>query len=233
MRYEAVIFDYGNTLVSYYTRTQWPAVFEQCLRKAAALVRNCAGQTPPWGQLCERAGRQHRSGMNITIRPMEDRLQAVFGSPNFELERMDCLCRAFLEPIFNTARLHGDVLPALAALRAEGTRLGALSNLPWGSPWKPWHDEIARHGIFQAVDAAVTCREAGFRKPAPQPFELIASRLTVNSHRCVFVGDDPRWDIVDARSVGMDVVLIDRHGEWPPQDCPTVKSLATLMELLR
>ena len=36
MRYDAVIFDLGNTLVSYYSRAQWPGVLAQAVEEVAA-----------------------------------------------------------------------------------------------------------------------------------------------------------------------------------------------------
>ena len=40
MRYEAVIFDLGNTLVSYYSRAQWPGVLAQAVEEVAAYLRS-------------------------------------------------------------------------------------------------------------------------------------------------------------------------------------------------
>ena len=105
--------------------------------------------------------------------------------------------------------------------------------LPWGSPWEPWHEEMARHGLTAAVDAVATCREAGYRKPDRRAFELALSRLGVSAERCLFVGDDPRWDVAGGRDAGMDVALIDRHGEWPAGDCPVVHALTDVEELVR
>jgi putative hydrolase of the HAD superfamily len=58
----------------------------------------------------------------------------------------------------------------------------------------------------------VFCRDTGWRKPAPPVFELVLDRLGVAAGDCLFVGDDPRWDIVGPERLGMPAVLIDRTG---------------------
>jgi FMN phosphatase YigB (HAD superfamily) len=37
-------------------------------------------------------------------------------------------------------------------------------------------------------------------------------RLGVEADECLFVGDDPIWDVVGPEALGMETILIDRTG---------------------
>jgi putative hydrolase of the HAD superfamily len=56
--------------------------------------------------------------------------------------------------------------------------------------------------------------------------------LQVQPRQCIFVGDDPRWDLVGPRAVGMEAILIDRYGTVrEPQEKP-VQNLKALWDRL-
>jgi len=214
--YDAVICDYGNTLVWYYTRDQWPAIREECIAEVAAYLNSKGLFEGDAGSLAERVRSEERidSGEHRVV-PLEERLVRIFSLERAALEAdvAPAMCRLFMQPIFALARRHDDVLPTLNSLRERGLRTGILSNTPWGSPSILWREELDRHRLLSAVDAAVFCCDCGWRKPARQPFDLILEKLGVNADRSLFVGDDPRWDIAGPRAIGMEAVLIDRTGK--------------------
>jgi len=227
MKYDAVILDLGNTLVSYYTRAQWPAVLEQCMAEASAYLRDRGLLRVEPDELAQRVQTERGRSGGICVRRLEDRLAWLFGLTPVEMagDLAPAVWRRFMGPIFALARRYDDALPAVAALRRHGLKTGILSNSPWGSPAALWREELARHGLLDAVDAVVFCGDVGWRKPARQPFEFIMRLLDVAPQQCLFVGDDPRWDIAGPRGVGMDALLIDRHGEFPDADAPRTRSL--------
>jgi FMN phosphatase YigB (HAD superfamily) len=57
-------------------------------------------------------------------------------------------------------------------------------------------------------------------------------RLGVTADRSLFVGDDLRWDVDGARSVGMAPVLLSDVSS-PVSDCRTIQRLADLIPLLQ
>lgn len=228
--YDAVILDLGNTLVSYYTRAQWPGVLEQCMAEASAYLRERGLLRVEAHELAARVETERRESGGIRVRPLEDRLAWLFGLSPAEMagDLAPAVCRCFMRPIFALAKRYDDALPGIAALRRRGLKTGILSNSPWGSPAALWREELARHGLLDAVDAVVFCGDVGWRKPAREAFEFIMRLLAVAPARCLFVGDDPRWDIAGPRGVGMDALLIDRHGEFPDADAPRIRSLHEL-----
>ena len=117
-----------------------------------------------------------------------------------------------MAPIFALAEVYDDTLPTLADLRSRGVRTAIVSNSPWGSPPHLWREHLADLGLADRVDAAFFCGDCGWRKPAPQIFHYVFGRLGVTAERCLFVGDDPRWDLAGPQAVGMRAVIIDRSG---------------------
>lgn len=229
---DAILFDLGNTLAAYFTRAEWPGVLRGCVDRVRADLEGRGALRIDPADLPSRIEAERGPTADHAVVPLEDRLARIFrlSQADFSGGAAEALCRRFMEPIFALGRLYDDVLPALGALRGRGLRTGIVSNTPWGSPGWLWREELARLGLAGEVDAAVFCGDAGFRKPARPIFEAILGRLGVDPARSLFVGDDPRWDVAGARAVGMDAVLIDRHGEWPDADAPRIKRLSELLE---
>lgn len=234
MKYDAVIFDLGNTLVSYYTREQWPGILDRSIGEVAeylhgrGLMRVDAGELP--GRVAAERGEEN----DHRVRPLGERLARIFKLSQGELgdETIRDMCRCFMKPVFATARRYDDALPTLEELRRRGLRLGILSNTPWGSPAELWREELRRHGLTDAADELAFCVDVGWRKPARQGFELVMKKLGVTALECLFVGDDPRWDLIGPQRVGMDAVLIDRSGLRQLAGENVIRGLAELLDAL-
>ena len=233
MKYDAVIFDLGNTLVSYYSREQWPGILARCIQKTALHLNSLGILRVTEADLPERTDVERRLDGPTVVMPLIERLARIFELTEDEIAGDKALeiCRKFMKPIYATAHLYDDVLPTLAELKQRGFKLGILSNTPWGSPFELWREELARHGLADTVDAAAFCTEVGHRKPDPRPFEFIMEQLGVTADKSIFIGDDPRWDIEGPAGIGMAAMLIDRHGEFKT-DHPTIKALSQLADKL-
>ncbi len=206
---DTVLFDLGNTLVRYYTRAEWPGVRDRCLAAVLDLLlaRGLIDAAP--ADLDERVVAESGESADCRVRPLEGRLARIFG---LREDVPDGACRAFMAPIFALARVYDDTLPALAALRSRGVRTAIVSNSPWGSPAHLWREHLAGLGLLDRVDGAFFCGDCEWRKPAPQIFEYVLGRLGVTAAQCLFVGDDPRWDLAGPQAVGMRAVIIDHTG---------------------
>lgn len=203
-----VLFDLGNTLVSYYAIPDFPPI----LRAAIEEVERFLGTTAEW----ERVAAENFEAKDCQVRPLEGRLRRIFPDAPWSKELSAEACRRFMRPIFAIARVYDDVLPTLAALKAGGVRTAIVSNTPWGSPAALWREELARLGMADVVDVFVFCPDCGWRKPARQIFDHALGRLGAAPGQCAFVGDDPRWDIAGPQAVGMEAVLIDRRTHTLP-----------------
>ncbi len=207
MPIRAVLFDLGNTLVSYYRADQFPAILRRCLAACLAELRPTIAAEPA-EELIELALSLNREAPDHAVRPLAERLATLFPECKNDPTELEHLGAAFLNPIFATARVDPDAIPVLRALRGAGTLLAIVSNTPWGSSAAAWRAELNRHGLLEAVDAAVFCVETGFRKPHPAPIRRALEVLNVAAREALFVGDDPRWDVLGAQAAGVRAVLL-------------------------
>lgn len=100
-----------------------------------------------------------------------------------------------------------DVVPALDAMQDAGLRLAVVSNWGWHAPELLQTLELARHFEVMSISARV-----GYQKPHAAIFEHALELLDVGPDEAIHVGDDPEADVMGARRVGIEPVLIDRTG---------------------
>lgn len=207
----AILFDLGNTLVSYYRRDQFAEILDQAIRRVNAELQTRGIASVAHDAAYARALSENRESEDFRVKPMIGRLRRIFELSAEDAEAQgEILCMRFLEPIFDCARVYEDTLPTLERLKAKGYRTAIVSNLPWGSPTKPWLEELRRLELDSSVDAVVLCGDIGWRKPARQIFLHALQRLDASCERSMFVGDDLEWDIEGCKAAGLRPVLIDR-----------------------
>ena len=207
----AVLFDLGNTLVAYYERGEFPPILERCIDSVDDFLASRGPLFLSDDLIRERTADEDREAHDFSVRPLEGRLARIF---DLDEQRDSALlagaCREFLKPIFALGRVYDDAIPCLAELREMGLRTAVVSNTPWGSPAEPWVEELERLGLTAVLNDAVFCRDCGFRKPYPAVFELALERLGVHADACLFIGDDPRWDVAGAEAAGIEPFVIAR-----------------------
>lgn len=161
-----------------------------------------------WNRVKERDG----VSRDYRVRHLEERLVRIFQVDSSDKELLLTMCRYFMKPIFARGKRYEETIPVLQELKSRGFKMGIISNLPCGSPSILWRKELKRQGLDEFADA-VFCSDVGWRKPAEQIFRYALNKWNVKPEDCVFIGDDPRWDIVGPRAIGMKAILIDRKGE--------------------
>lgn len=225
MRPQFVFLDFGGTLACQ-TNTREDAII-------ASLVR--LGYDVPRAQVGEAlaAAREQYAGRSphgLTFPAREEffvgMYQAVAESLGFGRE-----ARKIGEYLWETQEdsytVYPDVLPALAALRQAGARLGIISN------WDKLN--LARVckdlGIVSWFDVILPSAEAEADKPDPRIFAKALELAGVEAAIAVHVGDSYEADVQGARGVGMTGILVQREGD-PTCNCPTVRRLDELPGLL-
>ena len=230
MPIRAVLFDLGNTLVSYYQPTQ----FLPLLRRSLDACLLTLGHSPLGREaqtaLVHQALEMNQERADLAVWPLEERLRVLFSHYTPDTTLTERLCSAFLEPIFSTARVSRDALPVLTSLKRKGVKTAIVSNTPWGSSGRAWRSELARHGLLAAVDAIVFCTDVGWRKPHPTPFRRALDILDVPAKEAVFVGDDPVWDVEASNGAGVRPILLANRAH--PSNPSQVALAASLPEVL-
>jgi putative hydrolase of the HAD superfamily len=112
-----------------------------------------------------------------------------------------------------TLRMPVDSATLLARARAQGWRLGVLTN---GLP-EVQARKVQALGLAARVDTVVYAQEwgSGRGKPERDAFDVIRARLGTIPRLTVFVGDDPWCDMVGARTAGQHSILIRSEGGSP------------------
>lgn len=228
----AVLFDLGNTLVAYYVTADFPDVLRQCLQACTAVLG--------WSQDSERDRAMFIRAMglnaerpNCAVHPLDHRLNELFGEYcSLDDSMLAAVCEAFMKPIFGLARLDPDALPLLESLRQRDIKTAIVSNSPWGSSASAWRNELARHGLLERVDVSVFCGDVGWRKPNSAPFQRALELIQVAPADAIFVGDDPRWDVIGAQNAGLRPVLLRPPSTAPLEGCIGISRLSDVLGLL-
>jgi len=110
--------------------------------------------------------------------------------------------------------LYDDVLPVVEELKERGVILGVISNMYTG-----------RGLLDRFLDIAVTIKDVGVGKPDPAIFSAALEQAKVTAGDSIYIGDQYESDVVGARGVGMQPLLIDRYGVVTDVlDCPVIHS---------
>ena len=124
--------------------------------------------------------------------------------------------------------LYDDVIPALEATKKRKVIVGIISNLQTGI-----NSMMLELGIADFVDFTVTSIEVGSEKPLPPIFLKALSRAGVEPNEAIHVGDQYQNDVVGARNVGINPVLLDRDNVYPEiKDCPRIRKLTEIDEYI-
>lgn len=231
---EAVLFDYGRTLVTFsYPRQRLLEVTER-YRPAIAAATGVA--VPEAEKIMEEV-----------LLPLE----AVVESPaDDEVRYLDLYREAWTragmelpgELLYeildaeqrvwdDVAQVDAEAPRLLAWLRARGVKCALCSNAPF--PPEMMERQVEKNGIAALLDAVVFSSRVGRRKPAPEVYLATLEAVGIAAHRSLFVGDRAREDYDGPVAVGMRAVICTAHAAEPPRDgVPTIASLAELRSIV-
>jgi len=231
---EAVLFDYGGTLVTFtYPKDRLLEVIER-FRPA---ISQATGVPAP----------QAEKIMEEVLLPLE----AVIENPDedevsyFEvysgawsragIELPGALLYEILDAEQqvwdDVAQVDPEAPRLLGWLGQRGIKRAVCSNAPF--PPEMMLRQVENNGIAALMDAVVFSSRLGRRKPAPEVYQATLEAVGVEAERALFVGDRVREDYEGPRSVGMRAVICTAHAAEPPPDgIPTIASLKDLAGIL-
>jgi putative hydrolase of the HAD superfamily len=195
---DAVIFDWGGTL------TRWHDIdfHAESLALAQAVV-NADHDVEVSRQ------RLHEAGNTIWSRSRDHQQSATVDDLFAEagLEHDPELLDAYYEFWEPHTPTDPEVRPLWEALRADGIKVGVLSNTIWP---RAFHEQIfERDGVLDLIDGDVYSSEIPWTKPSPKAFVAAMQAVDVDDPaRCVYVGDRLYDDIWGAHNAGLRAVHI-------------------------
>lgn len=206
---EAVIFDWGGTL------TAWHDVDFHA--ESLALAQAVLATPDPGDDHLAHAARLHEAGSVIWGRSRDHQESSTIADLFAEagLEHDPDLLRAYYDFWEPHTLTDPDVAPLFGWLRAEGIRVGVLSNTIWPRAWHRGYFE--RDGVLDLIDGDVYTSEIPWTKPSPLAFRAAAQAVGVGDPAaCVYVGDRLYDDVWGAQSAGMRAIHVP-HSTIPAE----------------
>ena len=230
VRYRAVFFDVGETLV--HPAPSFPELFARIVEleghhvvsedvlEASRAVTDRFSQASRDDERWTTSPERSRAFWISVYELMLDALELPSGDGLREM-----LYAAFTDRA-NYA-LFDDVGPALERLAAEGYVLGLISN------FEAWLDDLlADLGVREAFTVRVISGIEGMEKPDPRIYRLALERAGIEPREAVYVGDSPEFDVDPPAALGMFPVLIDRRGRHVGHVGARITDMAQLPEVL-
>jgi putative hydrolase of the HAD superfamily len=231
---EAVLFDYGRTLVTFAYPTD--DVLE-VLRRFRPRIEHALGMQAP----------QAETILRDVLLPLEEHIEspgqdevkyldvyrAAWQSAGLDLpgDLLYAILDAEQLAWDRAVRVDADALQVLSWLGARGVKRAVCSNAPF--PPEMMRRQVDANGVGELMDAVLFSSQFGRRKPAPEIYLAALDAVGVAADRALFVGDRVREDYDGPRAVGMRAVICTAHAtESPAEGIPTIASLTDLPGLL-
>ena len=231
---DAVLFDYGRTLVTFSYPTQ---DLLEVLRRFRPRIEGAMGAQAP----------EAETMLKDVLLPLEEHIESA---SEHEIGYLDVYRAAWkgagidlpddlLYEILDAeqqcwdraVRVDADALQVLSWLGAHGIKRAVCSNAPF--PPEMMRRQVETNGIGELTEAVLFSSQSGRRKPAPEIYLETLHAVGVKAQRALFVGDRVREDYDGPRAVGMRAVICTAHAmEGPPAGVPIIASLSELPGLL-
>ena len=238
-RFDAIIFDMGTTLIEF-ENIRWRDLYRICVDAAHHRLIRMGHQPPDADSFSERFNLLlDRRRLAIREKMHEYRIDELLAEAadvdgvNLVDGELTSLCDAYYAPIRRGLTVYADAVPALTALREAGFPLGLLSNTCFRVG--DHREELEQFGLWSMFDEALFTSTGTYRKPHPEPFELICSQMNVSPERCLYVGDRQKEDVLGPQKLGMTAALIRRPTRpYEPglSDSVEIQTLAELPHLV-
>ena len=215
MRYKAVFFDAGETIV--HPHPSFPELFCQILSEHGVNVGPEVVQTR-LEEVTQRFKDAASDNELWSVDPERSRAfwlsvyRTFLDGAGVPAERgLDVVLYEAFSDAANYA-LFDDVEPVLAELDRAGYTLGLISN------FEDWLEVLLeRLDVVRYFPVRVISGVEGIEKPDPQIFRVALERAGIDAADAVYVGDNPHFDVEPAAALGMYPVLIDRHDRFADQ----------------
>jgi HAD superfamily hydrolase (TIGR01509 family) len=220
----AILFDAGNTLLA----MNYPVIAEQLRGRGHGVT---AAQV-------EEAELRARVKLDATLRGDSTEsptsasrylgflLEHLGITDESEVREITRWQRSYNLPVGLWNRPAPDAAAALRRVKAAGLVTGVISNSN-GSV----RSILEETGLARHLDFVIDSTLVGIEKPDPRIFRLALQQAGVEAHEAVYVGDLYSVDVLGARRVGLEAILLDPRGFWGPRDCPLARDLDEALRL--
>lgn len=226
MRFRAVFFDVGETLV--HVDPSFADLFGKVLA-GAGHARSHEDVLDASAHVYTRFSEAARDELRWTTSPARsrefwasvyERMLDALGVPDDD-GLASTLHREFTR--LENYALFDDVRPTLDVLRGAGLVLGIVSNFEaWLEEWFGVHD------LVETFPVRVISGIEGIEKPDERIYRRALERAGVEAEESAYVGDNPEFDVDPPAALGMFPVLVDRRNRFPDHTGARVTDLRDL-----
>lgn len=225
MRYRAIFFDAGGTLIDLHPPRE--VLFIDIMRdlgytlSTEASARAFEG-TEEW---FEERSALYQQDPERFWREWYETLLAKAGFREKATELAPLVAREFRQRL--ALRPIADVVETLERLRTRDLIIGVVSNWDKALP-----EVLEKAGLSRYLDFVIASEAVGVSKPDPRIFQIALEIAGTPPGETLHVGDLYEYDVVGARSAGITPVLIDRADRYPNADCIRIRRLDEVASLL-
>ena len=215
-RFEAIIFDLGNTLI--YFDAEWSQVFPQADKALLSSLRGSGlALDDAFGDVFRNRLESYYREREMEFIEYTTRyvLRSLLSDWGYESVSDDVIRRALTE-LHSISQAHwqpeDDMLTTLSWLKAQNYRLGMISNAGDDADVQALIDKA---GIRPFFDIILTSAAQGIRKPNPEIFNLVLDYWKLLPAQVAMVGDTLGADILGAKNAGIFSIWITRRANTP------------------
>ena len=165
----------------------------------------------------------------LATQTLRDTLDKIEAPPATKTKVMlEAAIKTYFEPEQAAWQVYVDTIETLNLLKQQGYRLGLYSN---ASDDRLIQRLVNENRLRPHLSITFSSAGWGWRKPKPEPFELIANRWELLPEEIVVVGDTLNADILGAQNAGMPGILVTMRESPSNDDNRHIKPTATAERL--
>lgn len=235
MRFKAVLFDLGSTLIEYESH-DWPTLGRMGITNAYPYMKKIFPELPELSRFGQ-SFYQHLRQILDSERHNHIEID-LYNACNRIFKRMglalkDGLVEEFVKLYYKPVTEQITAIPGaveiLNKINKAGLKIGLISNSIF--PEKFHLEEMERFGLLKYFDFTIFSGSVGIRKPKRDIFDMALKNTQTKPSQTVFVGDRFDVDISGAKNVGLVTVWKYREGRENPDDIIPDYSIVNLDEL--
>jgi len=193
---KAILFDLDNTLIDFWTMKR--SCSEEAVRAmvdAGLKIEEEKGQRKLF-ELYEKYGMENQSIFDKFIK-------SVHGKMDYKI--LASGVAAYRRVKFGRLATYPHTRRTLIRLKEKGLKLGIVSDAPVKQAWL----RLAELNLIDFFDVVIALEKKGKMKPHSMPFRKALKKLGLKPEEILFVGDNPKRDILGAKKMGMNTALAE------------------------
>jgi HAD superfamily hydrolase (TIGR01662 family) len=202
---EVIFLDHGNTL-------RFVVIDEEFASQARQELMRLVGTEDShdvfFAKLEERWKAYRKSSIDLMIEASEKELWTIHLLPDYPSDKIAPLAGRLTRLWRNKDGRRippPDAKPVIQELDKRGYTLGIIANTITETEIPDWLVEAQIDHYFKAVVLSSILK---IKKPNPEIYWEAARRVGVEPSHCVYVGDNPKRDVVGTRKAGFGMVIL-------------------------